>query len=72
MTFLGEYKDLVALMPNSVADYMSVRKLVHILPVVIPRHAEPYGIVMRGGSVISPVMQLFADACARASQAEVI
>lgn len=72
MTFLGEYRDLVALMPNSVADYMSARKLVHVLPVVIPRHAEPYGIVMRGGSAISPVMQLFAEACARASQAEVI
>ncbi|MFT3800379.1 MAG: LysR family transcriptional regulator [Burkholderiaceae bacterium] len=67
-TFLGEYGDLVAVMPNSVADYMSARKLVHILPVSIPRHAEPYGIVMRSDSPISPVMQVFADACARAIQ----
>ncbi|OZI77728.1 LysR family transcriptional regulator [Bordetella genomosp. 12] len=68
-TFLGEYENLIAVMPNSVADYMSARKLVTVLPVRIRRQADPYGIVTRKGTPISPVMQRFTDACLQATLA---
>jgi len=66
---LEAYADLIAVLPNSVVDYMRTRQLVHTLPVPLRRHAEPYGIVMRSGTLVNAVMARFSEACMRASNA---
>ncbi|MDB5825045.1 MAG: hypothetical protein JWR21_3749 [Herminiimonas sp.] len=63
MTFLTAHRDFVAIMPNTVADYLGATGQLHILPVSIRRKAEPYGLVMRSGSEVTAVMRMFVDAC---------
>jgi hypothetical protein len=54
---------IVAIMPDSVADYLVATGQLHIRPVPIRRKAEPYGLVFRTGTEVTPVMQIFIDAC---------
>jgi DNA-binding transcriptional LysR family regulator len=67
LSILQQNPSFVALLSTDVAQFCERFGMTCILPLQLRSRSEPYQLVTRRGSVLSPVAQLFIDEFSRAS-----
>lgn len=60
LSMLQQRADSVALLPTSVASFVATHGMACLLPVELAARTEPFGLVTRRGTALSPAAQLFA------------
>src|SRR5690606_4860802 len=61
LSLLPEDPQLVALMPHDVAQFSERFGMIRRLPLKLHSRSEPYGVLARHGSVLSPSAQLLLE-----------
>lgn len=61
VALLNQGRDLVSLLPTGIAELFARHKMLRILPVVLRSPSQPFGIVTRRSSVLSPMAERFIE-----------
>jgi DNA-binding transcriptional LysR family regulator len=59
VALLNQGRDLVSLLPTDIAEMFAQHKMLRILPVVLRSPSQPFGVVTRRSSVLSPMAERF-------------
>lgn len=61
VALLNQGRDLVSLLPTGIAELFARHRMLRILPVVLRSPSQPFGIVTRRSSVLSPMAERFIE-----------